>query len=1037
MTTWRKWFVRGLTLAIVMSVGSGVYVYERFTNPDEMRRKVLAGLGEAFAGATVKLDGAHLRLLGGISVTELRLARRDDPDEAEFLHVPAAILYHDKENLLDGGEFRVVKMELQRPRIRLIRATDGSWNMANVLGPAKLDSPVPTLVITQGTLILEDHRLGEGAPPLEIKDVNLTMVNDPVSTLTINGSGSCDVLGEVQVTGSIRRSTNEISLKFEAASIPVGPALIQRLYPFAPDLVVHARMLQGTGKLQAQIHYLPGSDPAISEDIHFQLTRGKFSHGLLPVPLDNIEASVRFNNGQVTLERCTARSGNMTVKLTFKELLVGGDRRWEERFRELDAKIEQLNLTKEIMEKANLGKVWDDFTPEGQVNLTVSIRRGKDGWRKNCIVEPLSINALPKAFPFPVEQISGVIEHQAGAGMTDECRFNLAGVGAGRPVYLRGTVKGVAPDHEVDLSIWGDNIEMSKQLVTALPARYQDLARSFKATGHGDFQTHLVRDAKSKTYSNRHLIQLHDCTMCYAKFPYPLENTSATLDLLPDHWEVRDFHGEHKGGVFTARGGSFPDKESDRIVLQIEGKHVELDSEMEHALLNKALRDSYATFEPRGKLDFACTVSFDVQKPGSDAVAVEPVPDVDITMWPQRCSIKPQFFPYALHDVQGKVRFANRWVTIDDFHACNGNTQWKVTRGYTYLKPEGGTYSILNGLEANPLVPDPEFLAALPESLRKGWDALNIQDPIGFRTTLVVDTRPTHPRPDVYWDGVCSFRDARLRTGVQLEHVTGDIACRGRHNGDQIDGIVGNIHFTQANVLGQPLHEITSPFLVTRDAPDVLRFHNLKMQYCGGSIYGPVKVELGSTVRYELNLAGSEIRLEDFGRQNLGEHSQISGLAQGTLYLTGRGTDIDTLKGSGRIRVPEGKMYNLPLALDLLKVLGLRVPDRTAFEEADAEFDIQGKRLQFKELKLMGNAISLRGKGDMNLDGTDIDLDFNADWGRLHDVLPPEVMRLPEALSNQLLKVHMRGDLGNVHCTKDILPPVTGPLRRVMTDGSR
>src|SRR5205823_1940362 len=205
----------------------------------------------------------------------------------------------------------------------------------------------------------------------------------------------------------------------------------------------------------------------------------------------------------------------------------------------------------------------------------------------------------------------------------------------------------------------------------------------------------------------------------------------------------------------------------------------------------------------------------------------------------------------------GKVRFANRWVTIDDLRARNGSTQWKLPRAYTYLKPGGGSYSIIHDLEANPLVPDPQFVAALPDVLRKGWKALDIKDPVGLRTMLVVDTRPTHPRPDVYWDGVLSFRDGHLRTGVDVEHVSGDVACRGRHNGDQIEGIAGNLHFTQAVVLGQPVEEISSPFLVTRDAPDVLRFHDLWMKYCGGAVYGPVKVELGSTVRYELNLTAS------------------------------------------------------------------------------------------------------------------------------------------------------------------------------------
>src|SRR5207248_11773873 len=112
----------------------------------------------------------------------------------------------------------------------------------------------------------------------------------------------------------------------------------------------------------------------------------------------------------------------------------------------------------------------------------------------------------------------------------------------------------------------------------------------------GDFQTRLQRDGRTKTYSNHHHIHFHDCSICYAKFPYPQENVSLTLDLSPDRWQVSEFHGEHKGGTFVAHGGSFPDKESDRVVLQIEGKQVQLDSELENALLKPDLCDSYAMF---------------------------------------------------------------------------------------------------------------------------------------------------------------------------------------------------------------------------------------------------------------------------------------------------------------------------------------------------------------------------------------------------------------------------------------------------------
>ena len=114
---WRKWFVRLLVFTIVGGCVCGVIVYQRFTNPTAVREQVLAKLKLHFPGAVATIDSARLRILGGISVNELRLARKDDPDKHEILHVPSAVIYHDKEKILDG-EWALRRVEFFRPHLR-------------------------------------------------------------------------------------------------------------------------------------------------------------------------------------------------------------------------------------------------------------------------------------------------------------------------------------------------------------------------------------------------------------------------------------------------------------------------------------------------------------------------------------------------------------------------------------------------------------------------------------------------------------------------------------------------------------------------------------------------------------------------------------------------------------------------------------------------------------------------------------------------------------------------------------------------------
>jgi hypothetical protein len=130
--------------------------------------------------------------------------------------------------------------------------------------------------------------------------------------------------------------------------------------------------------------------------------------------------------------------------------------------------------------------------------------------------------------------------------------------------------------------------------------------------------------------------------------------------------------------------------------------------------------------------------------------------------------------------------------------------------------------------------------------------------------------------------------------------------------------------------------------------------------------------------------------------------------------------------------VPQGQIYQLPLLLDLLKFLGLRMPDGTAFEEAHASFSIRGERVEVRRLDLFGNSISLRGQGELNLDGTDLNLDFYAVWARIVQILPPLVKEMPPALSKHLLKIKMRGRIGDVKLTKEPVPVLVEPVKELV-----
>ena len=235
--------------------------------------------------------------------------RRDDPDRTDFLYVPSAVIYHDKERLLNG-KLGIRKIELCRPRIRVVRGRDGKWNLADVLGPVDLTESIPTIVIQQGTILVEDHQAAQGTPPVEIKDVCLTLVNDPRPIVTLDGTGNSLAGGTFRLTGRWQRKSGDMSLVLEATKISVGPELVRQFAGYCPDLASHAGQLEGKiNNLRAQLGYHPGTAQPWSHNVHLEFVDGKLSHPRIPLALEKIEGLVHVVNGRIDEVKATAFSG--------------------------------------------------------------------------------------------------------------------------------------------------------------------------------------------------------------------------------------------------------------------------------------------------------------------------------------------------------------------------------------------------------------------------------------------------------------------------------------------------------------------------------------------------------------------------------------------------------------------------------------------------------------------------------------------------------------------------------------------------------
>lgn len=1064
---WRKWLIRGLVVCVLGALAAGGGLYALWTNPAMIRQLVQEKLGVRFVRVAVQIGSARLRLLGGIQVSELRLARSDGVGNGDFLYVPSGVIYHDKEQMLDG-KVAIRQVELHQPQLRIVRERDGRVNLAGILGPINLKERLPTVVIRDGTVIFEDRTLRDPSPLIEIRHVAITIINDPLPTLRLEGVGQAELLGPVRFKATVARATMATAVALELPTIPVGGDLLDRVSRLVPALAGRHGQLNGLASISGQVSHPGEAGGPIGHDLTLRLRNGRLRHEWLPGTVEGIDLTVRLNDGKIPEARLTAASGPARLEARLEGVTLAAVPPDLEAVESLvaaaDLRVVKYPVSDDALGylPADLQFVRAEFAPAGPLNVSYRYRRATAGQPliREWTFQAEGMTGLFVDFPYPVRNVRGTMTVDTSASPLRNIHLDLTGLAGEAPVSLRGHLRGEKKTAEVHLDIHVREVLLDQHVYQALPPRVQRAARQFlpqpsrvrglaaSPMGRADVEA-TIRRARGQTVLDKQFtVQFKGASVLYDQFPYPLENVSGVLVVHPDRWECKGFRGYHGGGEIVvdaqsvrlggerlAPGGTDPSP-AERVRVRISGRDIPLDREFEKALAptsggeRLALQTAWKRLRLGGRFHFSAEV---VDDPGQPQ-------DIDVSVAVRGCTLKPEFFDFALEDVSALVRYKQDQVIIGELVARHGAAELALRSGVIQIRAEGGYTAWLQGLTARRLTADADLRQALPEPLQRVVEAIRPRSPLDVAATLTIVSPPagtgTRP-PEVWWEGALGLHDAAFRVGVEVQQASGRLFTRGYHDGRRLRGVTGQLHLDRASILGQPMTKIQARLDAEPGTPEVFRFRDLKAELFGGTIAGQARVET-APLRYDLLLEAIGVQLDILGKHNLGESArdaQLQGPARAALHLVGEGTDLHGMKGNGRVDVPRGKMGQLPILLDLLKAFGLRLPDRTAFEQAHMVFAVEGPRLTVQQLDLYGNAISLRGLGSLDLDGSNVNLDFNATMGRLTQILPAGFDLIPQAISQQFIKIKMRGKLGGggqIRFDKELIPAVAGPLRRAI-----
>lgn len=611
-----------LLLALVVGLGVAAFFYVQ--DGDFFRQQIIAQAPRFFPTSRLEIAHARIRpILGECVLEQIRLwqnqpvdATTSLPPEKPATEQPAAMpspgkpavvtqkpantsttskptapaiptlrlpfirLVFDPWSLFEEN-WRVEKVVVAQPTLRLVRNAEGKWNFNSLFAspmPVKSAGKMPAIQVTRGTLeliqqtaIQNSKETKEQTSPAVLRDVELTIESTKDSQiLKFNGSAQGTWAERLQIQGTINLGTGLVELGGSVIGLEVSQRLISDL---KPELVKDWEKL-GIDDANCNL-YLESATLQIAKGgirpanyrVRADMLRGRLQRAELPFPLNDIRGTFIVKDDQLLIERAEAYHGKTILRATGRS----GATNW--RTDPLDITLSAINLPIDQRLQRVTPQQWQNFwveyLPRGELNLAIRMVRnrpgGEIGFGLNADCRDVAI--CYEFFPYPLEHIWGQITWSGDTirlGNPDKppLESGLRTLLGNRPAAITGTIRKPGPRAEVDLRFEAENLTVDETLLNALPPDTRRVVDAFQPTGEIRARAHITRLPPTKPGEppigklevHTTIDLMERCSIRWAGMPYPISNLKGTLQLHPDYWVFENISGSNGTAKISGRG---------------------------------------------------------------------------------------------------------------------------------------------------------------------------------------------------------------------------------------------------------------------------------------------------------------------------------------------------------------------------------------------------------------------------------------------------------------------------------------------------
>jgi hypothetical protein len=1047
---------------LVTGIAAALYYYQRAEN--ELRRVVESRLAELYPHLAIRIGSARIVQAEGIQLGQISVAQSSsgtDGQRTEMAYIERLALRCDASlPALLQRKLVVKQVQVAGVTVHVQRDAKGGWNLLDLIPPKPpvfASGPLPDIVIQNAswqlrdmldpqlrTLIGEDVELRVrlkriGPTPGELADPA-----EAIPKLLMAFSGSCrtpfcqriDVEGIVRTTDGAWTLQGRVSGAVWSADViqNVPSMFAQRLQALAP-LRAHADIDFQLGRESRQL--------PLSYRFNGRVTEAHWQDPRWPQPISDVSCDFLISPAGCHVRQIMASFGTARLGGNFSASSLDISQPYQ-----LDVTLDRFPLTEGFVATLPdaLQATWQKFRAEGLVSgmLRAQFDGSRHQYQTELTVQELSLKHY--RFPYPVSQCQGNFKLS-----NERCQFDLVGSAGGTPISLQGAIEHPGPEFtgwwEAKSMHWKS---VDDELIAALPANVESLIRRLQLRGNVGFRVRLQRDDPRLRPPPDMIVAFDRAWINYEGFPYPISNIKGQLKARSGRWTFESLEGWNDNCRIQCNGYWDTVDKAQPLELQFQLHDLGLDDELKHAFRTSA-RQVWEQLRPQGRIDQVAVRLFktsDLMRPevdiqlinGGGASPRESADDLQVT---------PAWLPLRLSNVQGEARVRGQSLVIPKLSGEHGKAHFQ-TSASGQLLPDGRWTISLSNLAIDRLELTESVLLALPQPLSKSVAEMGLGGTFSLAGAMRFERDDRQAPVASSWDLQVNLEQGRINNSLSMAGIFGQIDVSGESRGSQF-GSRGRLRLDSLVSNGVQLTAVEGPFSV--DSTRVLLGQTVPPQASNqasrpitASVYqgkasGSAELWLNPTRDFSVQVNVTSADVSQLAREWQMGHGNLAGQAFLELFLTGSNRGRQSLRGNGTAQLRNANLYELPLILALLSRIRSGRTDNTAFSTSDIAFHISDGYVYFDRFDLAGDAITLKGIGEMSLE-RQLSLDFYSIVGR-EQLWNPLVRPFLGEASRQFLLIHVDGTLSNPQTTQEVLPGLNETLQQLfpelsnMTQGHR